>query len=124
MFEAQQGAEDIHLEHRADVGRLHIDHQRGDLDPRIVDEHVKAAKRIDRGSDGRLPARLVGDIEVDVARRATAGLDALCDELTKVVLNIRHDHRGARVGKGLGHALPEALRTAGDQRLAPAQSEP
>ena len=57
VLEAERGAEDVDLEHRADVVRVDLGDQAGDLDAGVVDQDVEPAELVDGGGDGVLPAR-------------------------------------------------------------------
>ena len=63
MLDAERGTEHVDLEHLADVVRIQVHDQAGDLDPGVVDQDVQAAEFADRVGDGQLPARVVGHVE-------------------------------------------------------------
>ena len=67
--------------------------------------------------DGRLPLRLVGDVEMDVARLAAGLLDLGDDGLAFLVQKVGHDHGlGALAGKQAGGRGAHAACGAADQR--------
>ena len=43
-FMPERGADDVDLEHAAQVGRVEVDDERGDLDAGVVDQDVEAAE--------------------------------------------------------------------------------
>ena len=67
MLHAQRRAENVDVEHPADLGGVDLRDQAGDLDPSVVDEDVQPAEVLDRLSDRGLPAGVVGDVEGDEA---------------------------------------------------------
>ncbi len=78
MLDAERRAEEVDLEHRADVGGVEVHDQAGDLHARVVDDDVEAAQVVDGGGDRVLPAGVVGDVEVDVGVRLAHRLSDLC----------------------------------------------
>ena len=106
-LEAESGAEDVDLQHRADVLRVHLDDQAGDLDAGVVDQDVEPAEVGGGGGGGVLPARLVGDVEVHEA--VALALERVGHLLAEVVLQVRDDDAGAGSGERLRHPLPESL---------------
>ena len=113
VLDAERGAEQVDLELLAHLGRVEVDDQAGDLDACVVDDDVEPAGALDGGRDGSLPARVVGDVEMDRGVTVSERLGDLAGEL---VLDVGDDDGGARGGERLGHALAEALGATGHQR--------
>ena len=71
VLDAERGAEDVDLQHRADVLGVHLGDQAGDLDAGVVDQDVQPAELRHGLLDGGGPAGVVGDVEGDEAVAVT-----------------------------------------------------
>src|SRR6266567_3121829 len=121
VLDAERGAEDVDLEHLADVVRVEVDDQAGNLDAGVVDHDVHAAELGDRARDASLPAVVVGDVQRE-ERGVTAGfLDRVDGGLAEFLADVADDDGRAGPGQRLGHPGAEAARPAGDQGLASGQ---
>ena len=120
-LEAERGAEDVDLEHRADVLRVDVDDQAADLDPGVVDQHVQPAEVGGGRRDRVLPAALVGHVEVH--EPVAVALQRVGDLRAEVVLEVGDDDPGAGRGQGLRHAFAEALGASGDEGRAAGEVE-
>jgi hypothetical protein len=120
VLHAQRGAEDVDVEHLADVGRLDLGDHAGDLDPGVVDQDVQATHLVDGLTDGPFPGLVVGDVEGD---EAVLLAEPLGDGPPGLLLEVGDDHGGAGARDRLGHPFAEALGPAGDQGPAAGQFE-
>jgi hypothetical protein len=120
VLDTECGAEQVDLEHLACLCRIEVGEQAGDLDPGVVDQDVEPAQLPGRLRDGGRPVVVVGDVEV---HEAVSLAERLGDLGSQVVLQVGDDHGGARLRKGVGHALTEALGAAGHEGLAAGEVE-
>ena len=120
VLDAERRAEEVDVEHLADLVGLDLGEQAGDLDAGVVDQDVEAAEVLDRLADGLLPAVVAGHVEGDEAVLLTQPLG---DRPTGLLLEVGDHHGGAGVGQRAGHPLPEPLGPSGDQGLAAGQFE-
>src|SRR6267378_1356492 len=59
VLDAERGAQDVDVEHLADIVRIQVDDQARDLHAGVVDHDVQAAELGDRALDAPLPAAVV-----------------------------------------------------------------
>src|SRR3954454_5113426 len=82
---AVEDAAEVHAHHVEPVARLHVVDERVLRDPRVVDEDVEPAERLDRACDRGLPLVVVGDVAADRDGGPARGLD-LADDLLRLFL--------------------------------------
>src|SRR6202044_3970292 len=117
MLDAEGGTEHVDLEHLADVARLELDDQAGDLHPGVVDQDVQAAELADRHADGALTAGVVGDVQRDEHRGGTGSAELIGGRLAEVLPDVADGNGRSSTGERLRHACAESARAAGDQSL-------
>ena len=120
VLDAERRAEEVDVEHLADLVGLDLGEQAGDLDAGVVDQDVEAAEVLDGLADRPLPAVVAGDVEGD---EAVLLAETLGDRAAGLLLEVGDDDGGAGVGQRLGHPLAEPLGPSGDQGLAAGQFE-
>ena len=123
MLDPEADADDVDVEHLAQVVRIGVDHEGRDLDAGIVDKDVEAAERGDSCLDGLLPLGLVGHVQRDEARLPAHGGDAIGGLAAEVVEDVTDHHRGPGGGECLGDAGPDAASTSGHERVPASQIE-
>ena len=92
MFGSERCSEDVDLTHTADVVRIEVDHQRGNLDACVVDEDVEAAESLRGGGDCLFPVGVVGDVQLYEAGFDSARTNSLCGGTTLVFENVADHH--------------------------------
>ena len=74
MLHAERGADDVDVEHAAQVVGVDVGHQRGDLDAGVVDQDVEAAeRRRPWPSTAASPVVFLGHVELHEAGLRAAG---------------------------------------------------
>jgi hypothetical protein len=121
VLDAERGAEHVHVEHLADVVRVEVDHQLGDLDTGVVNEDVQAAELGDGALDGPFPARVVGHVERLEGGVAAGLLDRVDGGLAQFLADIADHHGGPGPRQRLGRAGSQAAGSSCHQGLAPGQ---
>ena len=120
-----EGAVHVHLDHRVEVFGGHREHHLVAQDAGVVDQHVEAAERIERGADDVLGSLEVGHAVV-VGNGLAAALGDDVDDLVGRSLvgtlaghgsaEIVDDDLGAVVGELHRLAATDAVARSGDDR--------
>src|SRR5207244_7246730 len=88
VLDAERGAQDVDLEHLADIVWVQVDDQAGNLDAGVVDDDVEAAELGDRALDAQLPAVVVGHVQREERGVAAGLLDRVDGGLAKLLADV------------------------------------
>jgi hypothetical protein len=123
MFQAERSADDVDVEHAAQLCGLDVRHQRGDLDAGVVDENVESTERVDRCLHRGGPIVFLGDVELHEADLGATGRQLASGVAAERGQHVADHHRRTGFCQRLRHAFAEAARATGDQCLAAGQVE-
>jgi hypothetical protein len=115
VLHAEHGANDIDVAHPPRVLGLDLGNQRRDLDAGIVDQNVVAAEGCDGLGNRLLPLSVVGDVELDEARRDVFLRDGGCAGAAGLLQDVGDHDRGAGSRQRLRDGRADPSGTAGDQ---------
>lgn len=110
----QEHALQIDAQHPVEVLFLQLQEVGGLDGPGIVDEDIDTAERLDRGGNHGLDLRLVANIALNDARRATGVSDRPLDIGGGIHGHVGNDHACALGGECLGTGTAYPLRRPGD----------